>query len=62
MKSVKQEIAEIAALELTYGLKKKYRFSFRYYKKHPNKIQARRNRILKALHYEPPRQGIVGFN
>lgn len=59
MKNVKQEIAEIAALELIYGLKKKYRFSFRYYKKHPNKIQTRKNRILKSLHYEPPRQGIV---
>ena len=23
---------------------------------------ARKRRILKALHYEPPRQGIVGFN
>ena len=58
-KSVKKTIKEIAAYESNIGLKKKYRFSFRYYKKHPNKIQTRKNRILRALHYEPPRQGIV---
>ena len=61
MENVKRELKEIIAYEAMYAVKNKQRFSLRFYK-HPNKLNARKRRILKALHYEPPRQGIVGFN
>ena len=60
MNNIKRELKEIIAYEAMYAVKKQ-RFSLRFYKKHPNKLNARKRRILKALHYEPPREGIVGF-
>lgn len=61
MIDVKRELKEIVAYEAMYAVKNKQRFSLRFYKKHPNKLNARKRRLLKALHYEQPREGIVGF-
>lgn len=61
MNNIKRELKDIIAYEAIYAVKNKQRFSLRFYKKHPNKLNARKRRILKALHYEPPREGIVGF-
>lgn len=62
MSDIKRELKEIVARESMYAVKNKQRFSLRFYKKHPNKLNARKRRLQKALqHYEPPREGIVGF-
>lgn len=62
MIDVKRELKEIVAYEAMYAVKNKQRFSLRFLKKHPNKLNARKRRLQKSLqHYEPPREGIVGF-
>ena len=61
MNNIKRELKEIIAYEAMCAVKNKQRFSLRFYKKHPNKLNARKRRIIKALHYESPREGIVGF-
>lgn len=63
MNNIKRELKEIIAYEAMYAVKNKQRFSLRFYKKHPNKLNVRKRRILKAtqLKITPPREGIVGF-
>lgn len=63
MIDVKRELKEIVAYEAMHAVKNKQRFSLRFYKKHPNKLNARKRRILKAIQLKitPPREGIVGF-
>ena len=42
MIDVKRELKEIVAYEAMYEVKNKQRFSLRFYKKHPNKLNARK--------------------
>ena len=63
MNDIKRQLKEIVVCEAMYAVKNKQRFSLRFYKKHPNKLNTRKRRLLKALqYYEPPREGIAGFN
>ena len=49
MKNTRQELKEIIVYEKTYCIKNKQRFSLRYYKKHPKKLESRKRKILKSL-------------
>ncbi|MBO7060140.1 MAG: hypothetical protein J6W54_03455 [Fibrobacter sp.] len=59
--NIKRELKKIIAYEAMHAVKNKQRFSLRYYKKHPNKLNARRRKIVKALTYVRPKENIVGF-
>jgi len=61
MDSVRQQLKEIVRHEAEFAIRNKQRFSLRYYKKHPNKLNARRRKIVKALTYVRPKEKIVGF-
>ena len=41
MNNIKRELKEIIAYEAMYAVNNKQRFSLRFYKKHPNKLNAR---------------------
>ena len=63
MGKVQQEIKYIAMLENMYGIKNKWRFSTRFYKRHPEKMALRKKRLANALTRRQPRTGagFVGF-
>ena len=63
MGKVQKEIKYLQILEGMYGIKNKWRFSTRFYKRHPEKIALRKKRLTNVLTRRPSRtgNGFVGF-
>jgi hypothetical protein len=49
MLTIRDELKVIIRYEEMYYIKNKQRFSLRYYKKHPKKLESRKRKILKSL-------------
>lgn len=49
MQTIRSELKVIIKYEKMYLIKNKQRFSLRYYKKHPKKLESRKRNILKQI-------------